>query len=277
MAMARKLVWCVYAAAFLHGASHAAAQVVRGVVVDDQNLSRVSSATVRLVIDDDLGAGAETDAEGGFTLALPGGGEYRLEVARIGYRTTRSQLFRVEDDDTVTVEFRVAPDAVLLAPLMVTARSGRGRDLFEGRRGLGKGVFLAPEDIEAMTLYHPADVFRHVDGVDMTWGWGKLPSGGRGPIPTVRSRSLRGCILYMVDRVWVRPAPWEEGDWSGWELAALLPEDIVAVETYRSVFEVPDELRRYTHQRRVHAGPGGFTTEDLIHCGLVVIWTQAGW
>jgi hypothetical protein len=273
-------------------AQSAAAQAVRGVVVDNENLSRVSAATVRLVHGDDAGQGAETDASGHFFLPVPGVGEYRLEVTRIGYRTTRSQTFRVEERDTVTVEFLLAPDVVLLAPLTVTARSTRGRNLFERHREeWGKGVFVTPQQIDSMHLTAPAEVFRKMKDVKLTWGVGDLSDGRRGPIPSVLSQQGTGCLLYMVNHVWVRPGPsaTDEGPshrvvnttrskdaaaaessatWSGYQLGDLLPEDIAAVEVFRSISEVPPELRRYTHVWR---------KQPLANCGLVVFWTKSAW
>jgi hypothetical protein len=52
---------------------------------------------------------------------------------------------------------------------------------------------------------------------------------------------------------------------NSWQLAHLLPEDIAAVETYRSTSEVPPNLRRFTHM------------DGLGNCGLVVFWTKSAW
>jgi hypothetical protein len=129
----RPILFALAAVLLSGGVCGASAQAVRGVVVDDQSLTRVSTATVRLVQDGKLGRGTETDAQGRFFLVLPGDGAYRLEVSRLGYETTRSQMFDVERHDTVSVEFRIAPHAVLLDPIVVTARSRRGRNVFEER------------------------------------------------------------------------------------------------------------------------------------------------
>jgi hypothetical protein len=193
------------------------AQAVRGVVVDDQNLSHVSTATVRVVQGDKLGRSTETDAHGHFFLSLPGDGRYRLEVSRIGYRTSRSQFFTVAHDDTVSVEFRVAPNAVLLDPITVTGHSTRGRNLFEQHmRDWGKGVFVTPWQIDSMHLHEPADVFRKMPDVRLTWSWGNRADGGRGLIPSVVSEEGAGCFLYMVNRVMVWPPAWASGDWTSY-------------------------------------------------------------
>lgn len=267
------------------GAYGASAQAVRGVVIDDQSLSGVGTATVRLVQGGKPGRGTETDAQGRFFLALPGGGAYRLQVSRIGYRTTRSQMFDVGRHDTISVEFRIAPHAVLLDPIVVTARSRSGRSIFEERRkDWGKGIYLTPYQIDSMNLRAPADIFRKMPEVKLQWSFGERRDGSRGEIPTVVSELGPGCMLYMVNRVWVEPPPWadsaqsnvgwfsDEGaakkskeDWSSYQLAGLLPEDIAAVEVYRTIAEVPPSLRRFTHDY------------PWVNCGLVVIWTKSAW
>jgi hypothetical protein len=188
---------------------------------------------------------------------------------------------RVEQGDTVDVEFRVLPDALLLDPITVVGRSNRGRNLFERRRTeWGRGVFLGPEAIDSIGPRHPADVFRDVEDVYVLWDFGELGNGGVGRLPSVRSVKGRGCLLYMVDRVPVRPEPWVDffQPWAGSQLAAVLGEDVVAVEVYRSIAEVPPDLARHTHQMRMESMQGGRVAfRDQVNCGLVVIWTSAGW
>ena len=277
--MPRTLTRCIVVVALavlpsLKGLS-ASAQAVQGVVVDDQSLSHVSTATVRVVQGDKAGRGTETDARGRFFLPLPGNGRYRLEVSRIGYRTSRSQPFTVANNDTVSVEFRVSPDAILLDPITVTAHSRRGRNLFEEHmRDWGKGIFVTPQEIDSMNLRAPADVFRKMPDVKLTWGFGLGPDGVREPIPSVSSELGNGCLLYMVNNVMVRPPPWASGDWTTWQLGDLLPQDIAGVEVYRSVSEVPPKLRRYTHQIR-NGRRGSFRV--LANCGVVVFWTKSAW
>jgi hypothetical protein len=250
-----------------------AAQVVRGVVVDDTNLSPVSAAMVRLVVGEELATGRETDGQGRFRLPVPTAGEYRLEVSRLGYETTRSQPFRVEMGDTVSVEFRILPDAVLMAPLTVTARSRRGRDAFERRRSeWGRGVFLDRMRIDSIAPRHPADVLKGIEDLDLRWEWGANAIGSVGVLPTLRSVRGRGCMLYMVDWVPVRAErEMVPNDWAGYQLGMLEERDLVAVEVYRSVLEVPAELQRYTYTLSPTGGPG------LVHCGLVLFWTRQGW
>jgi hypothetical protein len=86
-------------------------------------------------------------------------------------------------------------------------------------------------------------------------------------------------MLYMVDFVPVRPEPWADGDWAGYQLSSLTGDDIVAAEVYRSVLEVPPELRQYTDQSLTVWSLQSYRPlqQDKIHCGLTVFWTRAGW
>lgn len=227
-----------------------------------------------------MGLGTESDEEGRFFIAPLKPGEYRLEVRRMGYTRTLSQAVVVEMGDTVDVEFYVRPDAILLSPLTIVGRSRRGRDAFERRRlGADRGIFLTPSMIDSISPDHPAEVLKGLDKVDVAWGWGTIGSGQPGPIPKVRTVLGRGCVLYMVDFMQVNPPPWANGDWSSFLLGGLRGEDIVAVEVYRSVLEVPKDLRRYTDRTRTvwNLGSGQARFQEDIHCGLVVYWTKQGW
>lgn len=252
-----------------------AGQVVRGTVVDDQNLARVLGATVRLVVGEERTAGTETDANGAFLLALPGKGEYRLEVSRLGYRTALSQTFIVAGTDTLSVEFRVSPDAILLDPITVTGKTHLGRRVFERHRDeWRKGFFFDAAQVDSVAPQHPAQVYDAVEKAVVHWGWGQYTTGGYGPVPSVQTFLGRGCMLYMVDWVPVIPDPLVRQDWASDQLGNLQQEDVVAVEVYRSVTEVPPELQRYTHRFRFLAGGA---REDMVHCGLTVFWTRQGW
>lgn len=263
----------------LAGAGNAASgQAIRGVVRDDGNLAPIPAGSVRLVLSGQMGRGTETDGDGWFFLAAPAPGVYQLEFQRIGYVTTRSQPVEVAENDTVTVEFRVASRALLMDPITVTARSRRGRVAFDRRRSKWhRGIFLDPGQVDSIAPRHAADVFRGLEKVDLRWVRGRFTSGWQGPVPSVRTYLGRGCMLYVIDGVQVVPAPWEDTDWTGSQLATLDGKDIVAVEVYRSVLEVPPELGRFSHRWRVVWSRGKQAYEDAYQCGVTVFWTRAGW
>jgi hypothetical protein len=256
------------------------AQTIRGVVVDDINLKPVPTARVRLLFDDEVRVTAETDTQGRFTLTSFSPGHYRIEVSRLGYETSLSQVIPIEGEDTVSVEFRVRPDAIVLSPLTIVGHSRRGRDQFERRRlSADRGIFITPEMVDSIAPNHPVDVLKGLEEVDVRWGWGRNSTGSPGPIPSVRTVLGTGCLLYLVDFMQVNPPPWVGGDWSSFLLGGLAGKEVVAVEVYRSVLEVPDELRRYTSRVRTVQNPrtGRFGIQDSSMCGLVVFWTKQGW
>jgi len=257
-----------------------APQAIAGVVVDDRTLEPVPGALVRLVIQGWLDRATETDSVGRFFLSTPREDQYQLEVSRIGYETTRSQRFQVAEGDTVSVEFRVLPDAVLLDPITVTGYTRRGRDAFDRRRQeWGRGLFLSPAEIDSIAPRHPAHALEGLEKVYVQWGWGPTSSGSFDLMPSIRALRGTGCLLYMVDFVPVRPEPFAAGDWSGYQLGSLLGSDIVAVEVYRAVSEVPPELLRFSSQTRTifSGGGGGVRYQYRFNCGVVVFWTRAGW
>lgn len=245
-----------------------AQQAFRGTVIDDATGRGVPQASITLLREGAGVSAVAADEEGRFFLPTDLAGEVVLEAAALGYATTRSQPVDLMTGDTLTVEIRILPDAILMAPLLVTGNSNLGRNLFDRRRSdWGKGVFLGPEEIEAMELHHPGDVFRGRNDMQLRWGWGRTESGASGPIPRVRTFRGSGCLKYMVDRSAVRPPPWLESanPWTVYPLDGLRPQDIRAVEIYRYVGEAPPDIRRHA------------TWGDGPMCGLVVIWTWAGW
>lgn len=246
-----------------------AQQAFRGTVIDDATGRGVPQASVTLLRDGSAVSAVAADDEGSFFLPTELVGEVVLEAAALGYATARSQAVELMSGDTLTVEIRVLPDAILMAPLLVTGNSNLGRNLFERRRSeWGKGVFLGPEQIAAMELRHPADVFRDRNDMRIRWRWGRTLSGATGPLPDIRTYRGSGCLKYMVDRTPVRlpgSRSAQPDPWTIFPLDGLQPEDIRAVEIYRYVGEAPPEIRRHA------------TWDDEAMCGLVVIWTWVGW
>jgi hypothetical protein len=200
-----------------------------------------------------------TDTAGWFSLTLPDSGTYQLEAQRLGYATTRSQPLFVNRYDTLTVEFRVQAEAVALAPLVVTGRSPTGWSQFYGRMSdWGRGIFMTPEMVDSINPRHPADVFRGQEETMLTWRWGL-----RSAIPSVRTFLGRGCVAYMLDRKLMEPRFWGS-IWEDSPLGWVTGKEVVAVEYYRYIGEVPPELRQ-------------LADVDDHMCGLVVFWTAAGW
>jgi hypothetical protein len=238
-------------------------QAIVGVLIDDTDGRPIPTAAVTLLRGPAELATVTTDDQGRFRMPVPLPGFYRLAADRIGYVPTESQMVEVETGVILTVEFRILPDAILMEPILVTARSDQGRSIFEDRRQeWGRGIYLTPAMVDSINpRLHPAEVFRGQEDVWLSWGTGRLDSGAWAMVPRIKTYRGDGCLQYMVDRVPVRPGP----GWTAFPLDGLLPQDIVAVEIYRYVGEAPPELRRFA------------TAGDMSMCGLVVLWTHAGW
>ena len=270
----------------------ARAQAIRGHLIDDSNQAPVGGATITVLIGESRSTQTLTGDDGYFLVALDAWGTYQLEAARIGYKTTTSQPFLVERSDTVTVDFRVLPDAVLLQPLLVTARSNRGREAFHRRmENWDRGIFITPAMVDSINpRQHPAEVLRKQPKVWLSWGWGSDPwSGVSGPVPNIHTFLGEGCVSYMIDGRAVRRPRFAEGPlWLDWPLNTLKAEDIVAVEVYRHITEVPEELRNaanevfhgeaLSHLPSIAAG-GERVQRDFmpLTCGIINFWTRVGW
>lgn len=257
------------------------AQVVYGRLVDDETGAGVADASVTLLDDDEDERGSYlTDGDGRFIFELPSPGSYRLRAERLGYGSVTSQFFdALERSDTLSVRFHVSTEAVLLDPLVVSVpRRFGGREIFERRCTPSRGVCLSPDVVDSIApRTHPAELFRDIEDVYVSWGWGKYSEGGAGPIPGIRTFVGRGCLVYMIDNVRVRPDPFASGFWAGYPLNQLRPGDIEAVEFYRGAWEIPEEYRHLGSLSYRKLTDGGFRTVDMDLCGLVVFWTRAGW
>ncbi len=105
-------------------AASGGAQTVTGTVVDAGNRSGLATAEVLLrdSVSRTLGR-VLTDASGSFVLVAPRAGRFALHVARLGYDSLTTALFRLRDSETLGVTVTMAAQAVLLEPLTVVARA----------------------------------------------------------------------------------------------------------------------------------------------------------
>ena len=110
----------------LAGASPLRAQSVQGRVLALPGETPVSGALVALV--DSAGgdvARAATSASGGFTLAAPHTGMYRITVNQIGWEAWRSPSFVLTTRSSQPVVLHIQAQPYTLAPLTVEARRSR--------------------------------------------------------------------------------------------------------------------------------------------------------
>lgn len=261
------------------GAPQLSAQtVIRGTVVDDESGAPIEGGALRLVTEAGAVERAFTDEAGGFELTLAQTTPWALEFDRIGYERIRSAALDLASSAPVEVEFRIPREPVALVPLVVRTRPGSGEETFRLRRdGWGRGVFLDADDLAALDMRRAVDFFDGVDGTVVTWRFGADEAAIPRPLPRVRSFTGNSCFHYLVD-----DAPMRIGDggnpWGRYPLAGLKPEQIRAVEVYPSPVDVPPEIHRWTN--RIVTGRAGDLSSgvgDRWLCGVVVIWTGAGW
>jgi hypothetical protein len=222
------------------------AQSVHGRLLDASSGAAIDGATMTLLAEDSVVVQSVlTDPSGEFRLDAPRPGPYRLSAQRIGYRTSATPMFELEERDTLEVEFRLSTEVVLLQPVTVTAYSRRPSGplsgFYERMERRAAGTFITREQIEQRQPIYPSDLLRTVPGVQLvpTW-WGRTVVLMRGRcVPQIFLDGMRihgGSIDDIVTAM-----------------------DLEGIEVYRSAVEAPIEF----------TGAGG-------GCGAIVLWTRRG-
>lgn len=104
-------------------------QLIRGRLLDDDSGEPLDNGTIELFDSRDRSiATATTNRDGYFRLVTPAPGTYSMLGRHIGHRPAHQKDFRFRLGDTVRLEFRLARNAVLLAPALVTASARPWRE-----------------------------------------------------------------------------------------------------------------------------------------------------
>jgi len=236
-------------------AASAEAQIVLGHVVEDGSDNPVAAASVSLIDNRNNVIGqAIADSTGHFLLKTTESGHYRLRVTALGYQTVLTPGLDVNFAEQYQVRIVLSPDAVLLAPLEVVARSrplltGMTLQGYQERREKGLGFAITAEDIEQRHGRAVTDMLRMVPGVRVEWEFG----GSRVSIPSAATRlGRRTCeVKVFLDGL--------EFAWGASTLDDIPTYDIHAIEVFRSLAELPPEL----------SGPDA-------QCGVIAVWTKRG-
>ena len=258
-------------------AADLSAQVLRGSLLDDRTDQPVEGATVWLLNEDDIRLDrVTTDAEGRFLFRLELG-VFLLHAERIGFQPTTSSPFAVEALDTTDVEFRISDQALTLAPISVSVGGPSAPEIFEARMATEEGVFFSPQMVDSLRpSTHIGEIFKHADGARVRWRWGITDDLQTGPIPSLETYRGYGCIHYIVDRTVVPKPMFGSSPWGVAPLSRVTPEELMAVELYRSWSEVPEDFRSAL---RIRNGQEAAALVDINRkvCGVAVIWTRSGW
>jgi len=203
-------------------------QTVQGHLFDSESGRAVLNGTVALR--DSLGAvlaRAATDEEGAYSLAAPGPGVHSLLAVGMGHRTTPTGQFNLAEGEVLTMDLFLYPQPIELEPLSVEAK----RELmaatlrkhgFYDRRQQGAGSFLTPEQISRWPAINVGDVLRHAPFVYSDWNL-----SGSSVYISKAGRKCTPAIYVDGNMITSSPDHW------------VAPEDIVAVEVFRGVAEIP--------------------------------------
>lgn len=231
------------------------AQAVRVTVTDAGTGAPVAGALVRVENEaGELVRAGFSDARGTVRLPLRDGGPHVVSAERAGYARTQADVGVQEAGETAAaLAMRANPLALDTLQVVAPGRREVGRQTFERRRATGNGVYLDSAYIATRGGTWPGDLLESVPGIEVRTVHG--PSGIRRPTTRLGGR----CLNALVNGL-----PY----YGGWPRFLQLEEtlrhgDIVAVEVYRTMEEVPVDLRRYA--RRTGS------------CGLIIYWTEDGW
>ena len=276
------------------------AQRVVGRVVEEPSGQRISFVELALVAEDGTIVRSTTSDSAGYFVLNSAVGSFRIRAGRIGYSAYLSDVpIDLKADETVSVTVRMAVQWIPLEPLVVHARGEeRGRDGFDRRRALGKGVFLTLDSIRDRKPYVTSDLFDGISGV-LVFDAGRRSSvfpltgakcfmiyrdnmaipmePGTAPDPRMAlgmpSRQSR--LGFGGFGVVSRPRP----VYQGIDMNELSVSWIRGIEIYRDMTEVPEEIRK--SRKMFDMWPsGGILSggiQQIMPCGVVWIWTELGW
>ncbi len=231
-------------------------QLVYGRLLDDSTHDPIPGATVRLLSNAGTAASTLSDDDGHFWLVSPHAGSYRLQGERIGYKTSEGPELQLMLGDSVGVTFYLSTQAVLLAPITVTASSRpwgnranlKGMENFftrYARFGSGYGQFMTRDSIAQWESRVPdvgemlmADLPEAIGVVPLS----NMDMGGAVILSSMGSK--------CVPRYYLNGSPVPYSTMSG-----LAPEDLEAVEIYVRP-NIPAEF------------------QQSFPCGVVVEWTR---
>ena len=202
---------------------------------------------------------AVTDAMGRFRFERSGNDRYRLEVRAVGYRETVTPDLWTADRDFTSIEVRLLPNAVLLAPLEIVAlsppRTSPVLEAMEFRRTRGFGIQITREAIEQRQPLYVTDMLMEIPGV-----YAERRGSGASGRSLRMGRALAGpgggeCPVQIFVDGMLATKPVPGGDMSVDDLVS--PRDVEAIEVFKGLGSVPAEfLNIYSR------------------CGVIAIWTR---
>lgn len=164
---ATRLGFVSIALALLVG-SPAAAQTIRGKVLEDATGSPIGGVVITVLEPSGTAIGStQTSPTGDFLLSLPRGGQIVLHVQHIAFQSLLSDTLRLESNEVIQFEIRLAQNVLPLEPIVVVSRSTSDvqefRDRQENRAGTAR--FITREQIDHYRGSRVTDLLRTIPGI----------------------------------------------------------------------------------------------------------------
>jgi len=245
--LSRALLLCLLPMFLLLGPNPAEGQAIFGRILLAGDTVGVEGASVTLR--DNNGRfllQVQSDGAGRFRIPLDFPGPFQISASRIGLRTVDAEV-TLGEREMVEIELRMAPEAIPLDPLVVTARRvirpgtlDEFYDRMERNRRRGVGQFITREEVESSPAASTTLLLGQVPGVFLEpteqSGWGLA----------MRYRGESCAPDYYLDGLLTS--------------ADRLPpmEDIEGVEIYRGRFEAAE----------------GYWPSN---CGAIFMWRKRDW
>ena len=228
---------------------------IDGQVIDNSTLAPIPGVEVRIWTAGGRSLETDhTDERGVFSFLVSVEDGYFFDASSVGYESTRTPILWRDGFRVYEIEIRLDPDAVLLAPIEVLARSGSYDSPilqgFRDRLATGFGHYITLEDIRRTRPTRVSDLLQEVPGVH-------LQSSGSGLQRVVTMRGRCPSEIF-VDGMLVTRDIGAGTAGPGFTVDdAVSPGSILAVEVYPGLATIPAEF--LTPRSR---------------CGVVVIWTR---
>jgi hypothetical protein len=227
----------------------AAAQVVRGRVVDADTKAPISLVETRLLAENDSSVDLVlTTDSGAFVLRGRGTGKYALELRRVGFQRLVTTHIRLSPGDTMTVDLELGRiDPVSLDTVRVEEKRSWWSSATPGHTWLqrhakrGIGVFIAGAVVEHSGLLL-SEYLGRIEGLSLTGvtirGYPVIPArNGMFVTSTFPSRCLYARIDHQSLAHYLISTRRETID------EALKLNQIAAIEIYRERAEIPEEWK----------------------------------
>ncbi len=245
--------WMVASGLALLIAAPSEGQVLQGYVIDERSEAPISGAEVQLLdAAGDTVRQTRTDHVGAFAVGTRRNGIHRLRVSRLGYEPVVTEPLDLASDSVLHVVVRMAPDALPLEPLEVTARraSHLNRATYEGlyerwarSPAVGSNRVLLPTDRDFQGSWTVRDLLRN-----------------KNLVPNRPSTSLRADVGCLIVVYWgaqqVRDPYWAE------DLLDTPTGEVEGVEIYNHLDSAPLPFRPV------------LDTTEVMPCAAVVIWPE---